>query len=85
VEGSLIGTVTSVNEKACPSTFTTQTGTVKFTTSGGVQADRTIDGSLTEYNLTAETNGSGTKAGAAVGGAFNMAFEPELAVTCNNP
>jgi hypothetical protein len=86
VEGNVIGVVTSINEKACPTTWKTSVGTLKFSAEGNKQLDMTTDGEVKEYDLTAETtNGSGTKVTAALSGSFNLTIEPEATVTCNNP
>jgi hypothetical protein len=81
VEGNLIGEVTEPTG-ACPLKATK--GTLKFASAAGVQVHKTIDGSATEYNLTAQTEG-GSKIEGALGGAFSITFNPEITITCNNP
>jgi hypothetical protein len=82
VEGNLIGEITAPTTP-CPNNL--KAATFQFAASGGVQADKTIDGSITEYDLTAETNGSGNRATVAIAGAFNVTLNPEITATCNNP
>jgi len=83
VTGNVIGELTSPTG-ACPvGPFTN--GTLVFGTAGGIQLDKTVDGSATEYNLSGETEGTGIKKQAGDSASAEFAFTEPVTIDCNTP
>jgi hypothetical protein len=83
VAGNLIGEVTAPTG-ACP--VKTKTLGIKFGVTSGSQNQKTIDGSATEYDLTATTAGGSAVTAALEGTSTNTFKEPsEATIDCNAP
>lgn len=77
VEGTVIGQITA---PAC--NVETTTSTLKFGVTNGVQNHTTVDGTTTEYDLTAETEGSGVKRTAAEEAEGTIEYTAPAKLTC---
>lgn len=75
--GSVLGTITS---PACGGE--SSTATLSFTRTSGVQDHKKITGTGSEFNLTAETKGSGTKRQAALSAQGTVTFSHVIKLTC---
>jgi len=83
VSGSIIGEVTQP-VGACPlGPFTD--ATLTFSAISGVQADKKIDGSSTEYFTTVETEGTGTNREAFEEGSGEGQATESVTIDCNEP
>jgi len=83
VSGNVIGELTSPTE-ACPLGPFTK-AELGFSTTGGIQNDKTIDGSATEYNLTAETEGTGIKKESGESATEVIEFTEAVTIDCSTP
>jgi len=61
------------------------TAALKFATTGGIPVHKTVDGSATEYNPTAETEGTGTVKEAGLSATTHIEFTEEITLDCNTP